>query len=157
MHRYLLPFVTLLLLLSLWRNIPIWRQLWFPVEILALGTRALFHSLFPFIDNSAGTFWIITASRTCLFVGSFRDRFSIVISNFCFSPPCFARQCFHSTELSYFFLYSSVCLLPLVYPFFPVSPLYSPPHCSSGLPVRFPRQLIRYVTPLSLHPPGLDP
>ena len=130
--------------------IPIWRHsvvdlvllspfvLWVSVRPLcsgiSLGILLQFHSERPFIIWFAPALLILTASRICLFVGSFLDRSLMTIRNFCLMPPCFSTQCLHNTECSLSWFRFSICSPPFEYPLRSVSPLYgSPQICSDPL------------------------
>ena len=113
------------------------------------GILVVFHSLLLFMFRSSGSLCIRTASRICLFVGSFLHRTITFISKRCTSFWCTFTQCFHSALSSFFFSRSLRCFFPRVYVFCPVWPPYSYWHS--------PWQVILYVTPESLQLPGFSP
>ena len=117
--------------------------------IFTRGSLVLFHSFRLFIIYSAGILLIRTDSSICLFVGSLRHLSITCISKGCGSLLCTFTQCFHKALSSFIAPNSSLCLFPLVYAFCPVCPVYSYLHPSE--------QLILYVTPVSLQPPGFGP
>ena len=81
------------------------------------GILVVFHSLLLFIICSSGSLCIRTASRICLFVGSFLHRSITFISKRCTSFWWTFTQCFHSALSSFFFSRSLRCLFPRVYVF----------------------------------------
>ena len=94
--------------------------------MFTVGILGIFHSLLLFINLVFSIRDIITLSLICLSIESLPNVSFLFIVNFFLSLVCISLQCLHSTEFSFVFSYCSKCYFPLVYPFSPVSPQYTP-------------------------------